>query len=184
VALAGRGASRSGSGSVTTMHALFKRQVECKVTPVTGLFSLRIPEFESDRPGILNRPAVMLRHPPCRQRQRKCLPQLHVRHTAARTRTVSAAPFRPELPAATPADFDPNGFLSSSPTTPATQSGLGAVISRHENFSDFSLPPWGSRPATRASGNGQPFDHRSSRGLSFSLAVSPAKPTSKGAAIP
>jgi hypothetical protein len=62
------------------MHALFKRQVECKVTPVTGLFSLRLPEFESDQAGKLNRPAVMLRQPPCRQRQPKSLSQLHILH--------------------------------------------------------------------------------------------------------
>jgi hypothetical protein len=53
------------------MHALFKRQVERKMAPVTGLFSLRIPEFESDQLGILNRAEI--------------LPQLHVRHTAAQT---------------------------------------------------------------------------------------------------
>ena len=35
------------------MHALFKRQVERKMAPVTGLFSWRIPELESDQPSIL-----------------------------------------------------------------------------------------------------------------------------------
>jgi hypothetical protein len=73
------------------MHALFKRQVECKVTPVAGLFSWRVAEFES----ILNRPAVMLFGLPRRQRQPKSLSQLHILHPAARTRTVSAAAFRP-----------------------------------------------------------------------------------------
>ena len=36
------------------MHAPFKRQVERKVAPSEGLFSLRLPKFESYRPGILN----------------------------------------------------------------------------------------------------------------------------------
>ena len=61
----------------------------------SGLFSLRISEFESDHPGILNRPVVMVREPPRPQRPTKSLPQLHIRHAAAQTRTVSAAPFRP-----------------------------------------------------------------------------------------
>ena len=61
----------------------------------SGLFFLRIPEFESDQPGILNSPAAMLFGLPRRQRLPKSLPQLHIRHAAAQTRTVSAAPFRP-----------------------------------------------------------------------------------------
>ena len=36
----------------------------------------------------------------------------------------------PELPAATRADFDPNGFRSSSPTTPATQSVITEIRCR------------------------------------------------------
>src|SRR6266446_66174 len=59
------------------------------------LLSLRIPEFESDQPGILDSPAAMLFGLPRRQRLPKSLPQLHIRHAAAQTRTVSAAPFRP-----------------------------------------------------------------------------------------
>jgi hypothetical protein len=56
---------------------------------------LRIPEFDSDQPGILNSPVVMVREPPRRQCLPKSLPQLHIRHAAAHTRTVSAEPFRP-----------------------------------------------------------------------------------------
>jgi hypothetical protein len=67
------------------MHALFKRQVERKMTPMTGLFSFRIPEFESDQPSILNSPRRQSAPTPVRQRQRKSLPQLHDRHTAAQT---------------------------------------------------------------------------------------------------
>jgi hypothetical protein len=36
------------------MHAPFKRQVERKVALGEGLFSLRLPKFESYQPGILN----------------------------------------------------------------------------------------------------------------------------------
>src|ERR1700720_4298306 len=76
------------------MHAPFERQVERKMTPGEGLFSLRLPKFESYQPGMLNRPAVILRQPTCAQHQAKSLPQLHVGNAAARTRTVSAPPFR------------------------------------------------------------------------------------------
>ena len=75
------------------MHAPFKRQVERKVRPGEGLFSLRLPKFESYQPGMLNSPAVILRQPTCAQHQAKSLPQLHVGNAAAPTRTVSAAPF-------------------------------------------------------------------------------------------
>jgi hypothetical protein len=95
VAAMTRVAVQSGSDSVTTMHARLKGQVERKMAPVTGLFSLRIPEFESDRPSILNGHAVMVRQSPIRQRQQKSLPQLHIRHAAAQLRTISRAPFRP-----------------------------------------------------------------------------------------
>ena len=61
----------------------------------SGLFSLPLPEFESDQAGILNSPAVMLFGLPRRQRLPKSLPQLHIRHTAAQTRTVSTAQFQP-----------------------------------------------------------------------------------------
>jgi hypothetical protein len=60
-----------------------------------GLFTLRLPKFESYQPGMLNSPAVILRQPTCAQYQAKSLLQLHVGNAAARTRTVSAAPFRP-----------------------------------------------------------------------------------------
>jgi hypothetical protein len=109
----GRGASRSGSVSITTTDALFAPKVQRKVSnavaglaaagssldrreiAASGLFSLPIAEFESDQPGILNSPAVMLFGLPRRQRLPKSLPQLHIRHTAAQTRTVSTAQFQP-----------------------------------------------------------------------------------------
>jgi hypothetical protein len=46
--------------------------------------------------------------------------------------SVKLAEILPE----TRADFDPNGFRSSSPTTPATQCSLGAVISEHGRTPD------------------------------------------------
>jgi hypothetical protein len=39
----------------------------------SGLFSLRVPQFESDQPGILNSPGVMLFGLPRRQRLPKSL---------------------------------------------------------------------------------------------------------------
>src|SRR5579864_8007999 len=75
------------------MHAPFERQVERKVRPGEGLFSLRLPKFESYQPGMLNSPAAILRQPTCAQHQAKSLPKLHVGNVAARPRTVSAAPF-------------------------------------------------------------------------------------------
>src|SRR5579864_6780209 len=68
-------------------------QVERKVRPGEGLFSLRLPKFESYQPGMLNSPAAILRQPTCAQHQAKSLPKLHVGNVAARPRTVSAAPF-------------------------------------------------------------------------------------------
>jgi len=56
---------------------------------------VRIPEFESDQPAILNSRAAMLFGLPRRQRLPKSSPQLHIRLAAAQTRTVSAALFRP-----------------------------------------------------------------------------------------
>ena len=90
---AGGGEERAGQARAT-MHAPFERQVERKMTPGEGLFSLRLPKFESYQPGMLNSPAAILRQPTCAQHQAKSLPQLHVGNAAARTRTVSAAPFR------------------------------------------------------------------------------------------
>ena len=50
---AGGGEERAGQARAT-MHAPFKRQVERKVALGEGLFSLRLPKFESYQPGILN----------------------------------------------------------------------------------------------------------------------------------
>jgi hypothetical protein len=58
------------------------------------LFSLRIPEFESDQPGILNSPAAMLFGLPLGQRLPKSLRELHIPSAAARARKVSGAPRR------------------------------------------------------------------------------------------
>ena len=88
----GRGTSRSGSVSVTTMHALFKGEVERKMmSGLDRIFSLRISEFEQPY-----RDAVL----PCEQRLPKSLPQLSIRHTAAQTR-ISQPP-RPK----------PNGIIT------------------------------------------------------------------------
>jgi hypothetical protein len=59
------------------------------------IFSLRIPEFESDDPGISKNPAVMLFGLPRRQRLPKSLPQPHIPNVAAQTRTVSAVEYWP-----------------------------------------------------------------------------------------
>src|SRR5580692_10780177 len=56
---AGGGEERAGQAR-TTMHAPFKRQVERKMAPSEGLFSSRLPKFESYQLGILNSPAAML----------------------------------------------------------------------------------------------------------------------------
>jgi hypothetical protein len=124
VALAGRGASRSGSASLTTMHALFKAKVECKTN---GLGQIIL--FADSRVRV--RPARHIeqirRHTVrhfARAKQQKSLPQPHVRNAAAQMPTAVSAK-SPELPAATRADFDPNGFGSSSPTT-RSRAGIGS----------------------------------------------------------
>jgi len=91
----GHRGARVPNSSGNSTWAPFERQVERKVRPGEGLFSLRLPKFESYQPGMLNRPAAILRQPRCAQHQAKSLPKLHVGNAAARTRTVSAAPFRP-----------------------------------------------------------------------------------------
>jgi hypothetical protein len=63
-----------------------RRQVERKVGSSEGLFSLRLPKFESYQPGILNSPAAMLFTLAPPQCHAKSLPQLHVGNAAARTR--------------------------------------------------------------------------------------------------
>jgi hypothetical protein len=73
------GASRSGSVSVTTMHALFKGEVERKMTSGSTGF-LRCASRS------LNSATVMLFGLPCEQRLPKSLPQLSIRSTAAQTR--------------------------------------------------------------------------------------------------
>jgi len=50
-----------------------------------GFFSLRIPEFESADPGILNSPVVMCANLRAPQSGSKSLPQLHIHHAAAQT---------------------------------------------------------------------------------------------------
>jgi hypothetical protein len=75
----------------------------------SGLFSLRIPEFESDQPGILNSPAVMLFGLPRRQRLPKSLPQLHIPPHRSSKRTISAALFG-QIPESYGANS--NGFCS------------------------------------------------------------------------
>jgi hypothetical protein len=87
-----------------TMHAPFERQVERKMTPGEGLFSLRLPKFESYQPGMFNSPAIMPFGLAPPQRQAKSLPQLHVGNAAAPTRTASVAsspPNRQKFPGKT-----------------------------------------------------------------------------------
>jgi hypothetical protein len=43
------------------MHAPFERQAERKMKAGEGLFSLRLPKFESYQPGMLNAPAAIRR---------------------------------------------------------------------------------------------------------------------------
>jgi hypothetical protein len=107
------------------MHAPFKRQVERKVAPGERLFPFRLPKFESYQPGILNSPAAMLftlAPPQCHARNRcgcctLATPQLP-RELSLLRRFGQIGRNSPAIRA----DFDPNGFSSSSPTTPATQS--------------------------------------------------------------
>jgi hypothetical protein len=142
----GRGASRSGSGhhacsvratsraqndarrgiiffAATEVRILPARHVEQprerKVRPGEGLFSLRLLKFESYQPGMLNNRlpfcvnlrARNTRRNPCRS----CTlvtPQLEREPSLLRHFGQSGG----NSPA-TPADFDPNGFRSSSPTS-------------------------------------------------------------------
>jgi hypothetical protein len=92
---------------------------------------LHIPEFESDQPGIINRPAVMLRQPPCRQRQTEipvaaAYPSPSSSNANSLCCALSAK--SPELPAATPADFDPNGFRSSSDFYTANTAAISSFV--------------------------------------------------------
>ena len=88
----GRGASRSGSGH----HA-------CSVQATSRAQSgarRRIIFFAATKVRILparhiEQSAAMLFHPCASTMPAKSVPQLHVGNAAARTRTVSAAPFRP-----------------------------------------------------------------------------------------
>jgi hypothetical protein len=107
--------------------ALFKRQVERKMAPSEGLFSLRLPKFESYQPGILNSPAAMLftLAPP----QRHAKPSLATPQLGREPSLLRHFGQIGSISPAKRADFDPNGFRSSSPTTPASQCGLRAVIS-------------------------------------------------------
>jgi hypothetical protein len=75
------------------MHAPFKRQVERKVAPSEGLFSLRLPKYESYQPSILNSPTAMLFTLCAPYNARKSLPQPHVGNAANANRlccTISA----------------------------------------------------------------------------------------------
>jgi hypothetical protein len=79
------------SFSFRGLQAFFLKVMSCREKKR----SLRLPKFESYQPGILNSPAAMLFTLAPPQCQAKSLTQLHVGNAAARTRTVSAAPFRP-----------------------------------------------------------------------------------------
>src|SRR5580700_5413196 len=60
-----------------------------KRAPGEGLFSLRLPKFESYQPGMLNMPRCHSTSTYVRATKAKSLPQLHVGNPAARTRPVS-----------------------------------------------------------------------------------------------
>jgi hypothetical protein len=60
------------------MHAPFKRQVERQMAPGDGLFSSRLPKFESYQPGILNSP--------CRHAVHTCAPTMPGKILAAAAR--------------------------------------------------------------------------------------------------
>src|SRR5579864_4969232 len=128
------------------MHAPFERQVERKVRPGEGLFSLRLPKLESYQPGMLNSPAAILRQPTCAQHQAKSLPKLHVGNVAARTRTVSAAPF-PAKSAEIPRQHGRTSIPTDSavrvrPPQPrsrsAARAGLTGVRHSHRRISQTS----------------------------------------------
>src|SRR5580704_1381327 len=142
----GHRGARVPNSSGNSTWAPFERQVERKVRPGEGLFSLRLPKFESYQPGMLNRPAAILRQPRCAQHQAKSLPKLHVGNAAARTRTVSAAPFPKS------AEIPPQHRRTSIPTDSAVRvrppqprsrsrpcaemAAAASVISRHSRRSD------------------------------------------------
>jgi hypothetical protein len=97
------------------------------MTPGDRLF-LRLPKFESYQPGILNSPTVMPVRP-----FRPTMPA-EILASAARWQQLGREPSLlrhfgqiGRNPRAIRADFDPNGFRSSSPTTPATQCSLAPL---------------------------------------------------------
>jgi hypothetical protein len=95
VHLSARSRARPAAASTASNCRRTRSATWSVLSPRSGLFSLRIPEFESDQPGILNNPAVMLFSFPRRQCLPKSLRELHIPSAAARTRKVSAAQFQP-----------------------------------------------------------------------------------------
>jgi hypothetical protein len=63
------------------------------------------------------------------------------RSSNAKSLCSVVSPNSSKILAATPADFDPDGFLSSSPPTPARQSSLCGVISGCVRPADIPAPP-------------------------------------------
>ena len=112
--------------SVGQCIALLKAEVERKLASAIIVFSA-CPRSPLTRPGI---PAG----------GHGLLPQLQAREPAAHTGTVSEQCLEPNraLLAATQTDFGPDGFRSSNPTTPASQSRLRA--SKSECRSNGAVP--------------------------------------------
>jgi hypothetical protein len=82
---------------VTTMHALFRGNVECKMTEKGRIVFFARFRFESDDRGKLDRQALSPSNAANADGYPKSLPQLHIHRSAARTRIVSAAQFWPAL---------------------------------------------------------------------------------------
>jgi hypothetical protein len=80
---------------VTTMHALFKAKVECKMTENGRIIFFARFWFESDDRGILDAKPPSRSNSATAEGYRKSLPQLHIHRSAAQTRIVSALQFWP-----------------------------------------------------------------------------------------
>src|SRR5215211_9317295 len=115
------------------MHALFKGEVECKMTHVRAdYFLVRIPEFESDQPAILNSRAAMLFGLPRRQTPAEILAAAAYsprRSSNANSLCGAVSAKSAKVLAPIQMDFLPDGFRSSNLICPASQLSLCGVIS-------------------------------------------------------
>ena len=123
----GRGASRSGSESVTTMHALFKPEVERKMTSAGRIIFCAHAGVRVPPPRHIEQPRRDGARTSAPATSAEILaaaayPQRRSSHANSLRCAVSAK--SPKILPATRADSDPNGFRGASPPTPATQFGL------------------------------------------------------------